>query len=141
MKVGRASAAFAGRCGNAPRFWLQGIRCGSDLRFRFAASGLCRRVKGRLLLGWFKVHLTERIHVYIYMYIVSYIHLSSSIFIHAMVIRLVRILEMIVLGVILGLIMIIISKMVIIVIVHTYYQEAKKAEKPRNREAKKGRSR
>ena len=37
--------------------------------------------------------------------------------------------------------MIIISKMVIIVIVHTYYQEAKKAEKPRNREVKKGRSR
>ena len=35
--------------------------------------------------------------------------------------------------------MIIISKMVIIVIVHTYYQEAKK--EPRNREAKKGRSR
>ena len=46
---------------------------------------------------------------------------------------------MIVLGVILGIIMIIISKMVIIVIVHTYYQEAKK--EPRNREAKKGTSR
>ena len=63
------------------------------------------------------------------MYIVSYIHRSSSIFIHAMLIRLVRIL---------GIIMRIISKMVIIVIVHTYYQEAKK--EPRNREAKKGRS-
>ena len=53
------------RCGNAPRFWLQGIRCGSDLRSRFRVSGLCR-VKGRLLLGWFKVHLAERIHMYMY---------------------------------------------------------------------------
>ena len=76
MKVG---AAFAGRCGNSPRFWLQGIRCGSDLRSRFRVSGLCRRVKGRLIfLGGLRfISQRENTYVYIWLYSSFFINIRT----------------------------------------------------------------
>ena len=67
---------------------LKAVYCLGGLRFISQREYIC-------------IYIYRYIYIYVYIYIVRYFHLSSSIFIHAMVIRLVRIIEMIVLEVIL----------------------------------------